>query len=287
MANTLARQDNGQFQISFSIPQVDIKAGYKTALEHLSKDVDVAGFRKGKAPLDKVEQKLDKNDIYEHMIRDMLPVLLNNAVADHKLKPILTPSVRIVSSPEDGDWQFEAVSCEMPKIEVEKGLTKIKGLLKKDGIWTPGKDTDEKPKEPSEDEKLAKIFDALVEEVKVELPEILLKQEADRQLSELLDQIQKLGLTLEQYLSSTGKKVEDLRADYAKRASDQLKIEFVLAEVSKVAKIEVKKEEIDQLIESTADLKLKESLQSPESRRHIELSLIKRKTVEYLLELAK
>ncbi len=288
MSNTLAKQNNGQFQITFTVPQEEIKAAYKIAVEHMSANVEVPGFRKGKAPLDKVEQKLDKNDIYEHMVQDLLPMLWNEAVKEHKLKPIITPSVRIVKSSEDGDWQFEATSCEMPAVDVAKGLTKVKGLLKSQGIWTPGKDSkDEQPKEPSEDEKLAKIFDTLVESAEFELPEILVKQEADRQLADLLGQIQKLGLSLEQYLSSTGKNAESLRADYAQRATSQLKIEFILAQVSREAKIEVKQEEIDQLVESTTDEKLKESLQSPEGRRHIESSLLKRKTVEHLLELAK
>lgn len=285
MANTLAKQENGQFQILFTVPQAEIKAAYQTALAHMGENIEVAGFRKGKAPVDKVEQKLNKNDIYEHMVQDLLPKLWNEAIVEHKLRPIINPNVRILKSSEDSDWQFEATSCEMPTVEIDGAMKKVKGVLKVSEILTL--DKKEEKKELSEDEKLAKIFEALVGNVSLDLPEILVKQEADRQLAELLDQIQKLGLNLEQYLSSTGKNAETLRADYAKRAAEQLKIEFILAEISKKENIKVTKEELDQLIDSTSDVKLKESLKAPEARRHIELSMIKRKTVEYLLELAR
>ena len=286
MPHTLAKQPSGQFQIIFTVDKSEIKTSYDRTLSKFAENIEIEGFRKGKAPLDKVEAKVGKEEIYDQVVHDVLPKLWAEAIEEYKLMPIINPHIRILKAAADDDWQFEATSTELPTIKVDDAVQKVKGMLKSDGIWTPGKDGEEKPKEPTEDEKLVKIFDSLLANSEAEIPEILVNQESDRMLAEFLDQIQKLGMTLDQYLQSLGKTAQQVREEYQQRALEQLKLEFILSEISKVEKIEVKDKEINDLIDSTPDPQLKEAWNKPENKRQLHYSLIKRKTVDHLLKLA-
>src|SRR3989344_3366709 len=100
MAHTLAKQDNGQFQVTFTVDKVEVKKAYEEALGKFAENMEIEGFRKGKAPLDKVEAKVGKAEIYEQVIRDLLPKLWVEAIEEYKLMPILNPQVKIIKAEE-------------------------------------------------------------------------------------------------------------------------------------------------------------------------------------------
>ena len=59
ISSVIARSDDGTVQITFTIPSVVIKKEEDLALVHLAQDLEVPGFRKGKAPIEKVREKID------------------------------------------------------------------------------------------------------------------------------------------------------------------------------------------------------------------------------------
>ena len=292
MSHTLAKQDNGQFQLTFTIPKADIQKHYDKALEELSQNVTVEGFRKGKAPIKKVEQQLDQSVIYEKVLQQLLPEIYASAIQQEKLSPIINPQVRLVSAEPNSDWQVEATSTEVPPVDLKDSLTTLKGLLKSGEIWTPEKgkpqtEESEKSQENTEEQKFEKIIKHLVEKAQVDIPDILTQQEADRQLSQLIEHVQKLGLSIEQYLSSTGKDHKALREEYQQRAADELKIEFILGKIAEHEKIEVSDQELLEMVEATQDPQIKQTMeQNPQAKLHLKASLIKRKTFEHLLKLS-
>ena len=101
---------------------------------------------------------------------------------------------------------------------------------------------------------------AALTDAKVQIPAILVEQEADRLLSQLLNDIKRLGLSLDQYLASTNRKPEDLRAEYAKRAEDDIKLEFVLQKIAELEKITVDDTEIEEAIQKAKDPAEKQNL---------------------------
>ena len=292
MSHTLAKQDSGEFQITFTVDQKTIKDYYQKALEKVSADVTVPGFRKGKAPLNKVEKQVDTMVVSEEAVNQMLPEMYAKALHEYKLNPIVPPQVRVVSMEEGQDWQFEATACEAPEVDLKDSLKGVKGLLKKSEIWTPDSGKDEKAAEgenqaANEEKQIEKILEYLMEQTEVSLPDILIKQETDKLMAQLLDQLEKLGLNLDQYLASTGKTAEGLRESYTKRATETLKIEFILAEITVDQKIEVTDEEIQGLIDVTPDEDMRKEFDRPQAKAYLRASLLKRKAVEWLLSEAK
>ena len=245
---------DGTIELKISIPWNTVKKTWDIVIDEMSKNSNLPGFRKGKAPKKLIEEKLDKTKIKEETLRRLLPGAYIEAVKEHTLKPIMDPRIHLEGElTKDKDWEFHAITCEAPKTDLENYKSAVKEITAKSKIVVPGK--------ISETPKLDDIIKALLESVKTTIPQVLAEREADRLLSQTLDEIKRLGMSLDQYLSSTGKRAEDLRAEYVQKAQNDLKLEFVLQKVAESEKITVDDSEIEKTIEN-AKPEEKESLRS-------------------------
>lgn len=277
---SLAKSDNGTIQITFTIPFSQIKKTREEAGSEIGKDVQVPGFRKGKAPLDKIISQIPENTLIEKTLAKILPKLLAEAINEHKIKPAIYPKFELVKAVEGEDWQVRAVTCELPEINLGDYKKTIAGALRAKAIWTPDSAKtvgDKSDKKMSKEEKEQEVIKTLLETVKITVPSLLVDEEVNHRLSNLLARLEKLGLTLETYLPSIGKTAETLRAEYEKQAKEVLTLDLILNKIAEKEKIEVSQEQIQETIKaSAADPKLAEKLDTPEQRRLIE-SILKRR----------
>ena len=58
MSHTLERISDNKVKITVTIPAFEVEDACKEAAAHLSKEVDIPGFRPGNAPYDVVKQRL-------------------------------------------------------------------------------------------------------------------------------------------------------------------------------------------------------------------------------------
>ena len=252
--NTLPKQT---VEIEINIPWVEIKSTYDEYLSQVSKDAEIQGFRKGKAPKQLVEEKLDKNKLYEEVIKKIVPKSYADAVREHQLTPVMSPRIEIINAKVGEDWAIKATIALKPKISLKNYKEKIKALREtKVKLWTPGQDKTKPPEKLSLDE----IIEAIHKEIEIELSDELIKNEANRLLSDLVDQTRQVGLTIEQYLISKGKTNEQLRAEYAQVAKKNLTLEFALMEIADTEKITVSKEDIEGLLNKVENKDEKEKL---------------------------
>ncbi len=280
------------FELEFSIPWKEVKTTYALVLEQLTKTAKISGFREGKAPKDIVEKSVDKGKLYGEVINQLLPISYSQAITEHKLKPAIAPKVQIISAEENKPWQFKATSCELPKIELGDYSKLVKGALAKDKIWTPDKGLpagagkpDEKQPELNETQKFNLVAKALIDGIKIDLADLLVNNERDRLLSRLLDQIQKLGLTIEQYAASNQKTVEQLKQEQAKTAENTLKIELILQAIAEDKNFKADEKDINKMISQAGDEKIKKQLNTPQEKAYIASVLKKRKVIDYLISL--
>ena len=210
----------------------------------------------------------------------------SKAVKDNNLRPVVAPQVQIIKAEENQSWEFKATSCELPEVKLGDYKKIAKGALAKSKIWTPEKGKPEqKPQEQTETQKFNLVVKALIDEIKIELPQLLIKTETDRLLSRLLDQVQKLGLTIEKYAASSGKTVDQIRGEYEKSAEQTLKMELIMQEIANDLKIKVEDKEIDKMIAAAGDETIKLKLNTPQERAYIASVLRKRQAIDHLLGL--
>ncbi len=234
-------------ELEITIPWDEIKDTYDKIFASVVKESEIAGFRKGKAPKDLVEKNVNKSKVYEEVVKEIVPKAYSEAVTEHKLKPVTSPKIEVLKAKEGENWVVKAILALKPIIKFKNYKEKIQELKKgKTKIWTPGagQDKQEKDNKPSLDE----IINVLLLETEVELSDILVTEEANRLLANLIDQTQKLGLTIEQYLISKGKTSEQLRAEYAQQAVRNLSIEFVLTEIADKENITVTQQDLENII---------------------------------------
>ncbi|MEJ2347947.1 MAG: trigger factor [Patescibacteria group bacterium] len=269
----IAKSKDGTIQITLKIPFKEIKAARETAAREIGKNLEISGFRKGKAPLSKLLANIPENTLIEQTLRLILPKLTAKVVKENKLKIAIYPRFELISAEEGKDWQVRAITCEIPKVELGDYKKIVKKSVKGSELWTP--DKKEEKKEVTKEEKEQRAVTALLENIKVDIPKPLIDSETEKRLAQLLERIEKLGLTLESYLSSIGKKIEDLRLDYEKQAVEAIKLDLILFKIAEEEKIKVSREEVDKAMQIFVNSG--ESPKALEERKMVIESILKKR----------
>jgi FKBP-type peptidyl-prolyl cis-trans isomerase (trigger factor) len=275
MTSTLERKEDGTLTLHATIPWETVKKTWNIVLEGAAKQANMPGFRKGKAPQKLVEENTDKAKVREEVLKNVLPQAYVKAVEEHNLKPILNPQVHVEKVDENEDWTFTATTCEMPQITLKDYKKKVKDVTAKSKIVIPGKEE----QGPNLDE----IIKVLIDCVEVTIPQILIDQEVDRLLSQMLDEVKRLGLTLDQYMASTKKSPEQLREEYAQKAVSDMKTEFALQQVAEEEKITVDEKEIGEAVQKAQNPSERANL---EANRYLLANILRQqKTLDFLRNL--
>lgn len=273
----IEKQPDGTIKITLTIPQSDVAKVGTVVVDDLAKQTNVAGFRKGKAPAEVAANHLNPEAIREEILKRLLPAAYMKAVEEHQLKPIMNPKMHVEKIEEGQDWIFNALTCEMPEVDPGKYKKNVQDVTAKSKIVIPGKENENK-KPPLEE-----VMKAILADAKVKVPNILVEQESDRLLSQLLNDIKRLGLSLDQYLASTNRKPEDLRAEYAKRAEEDIKLEFILQKIAEVEKVSIEEKEIEEAIAKAKDPNERASM---EQNRYLLAGILRQqKTLDLLMNL--
>jgi FKBP-type peptidyl-prolyl cis-trans isomerase (trigger factor) len=283
--DTLKKNPDNSVTLTISIPWKTVATAYDATVDDMVKEAEIDGFRKGKAPRATVEERLDKSVVYEEVLKRIIPDAYQKAVKDHDLKPIVLPNVKLKKAKENEDWEVEATTCEKPIVTLGKYKEAIRdlkaGKLKK--IWVPGQAEAPEDKDAKKAPSLDELLKTLADNITITVPDILIEQEVTRLLSDLIDQTKKIGLTVEQYLSSTGRTAETLRTEYRNQATINLQLEFALEAVAEAEAVTVSDADLAKILEKAGTPEERNAL---EQQKYYLSSVIRRqKTLEFLASL--
>lgn len=229
--DTITRHDNGNISLKITIPWEKIREGYEKTVLHAVSEAEIPGFRKGKAPRHMVEPKLDTSHTYSEAVQSLLPEIYAAQVKEHNLKPILYPKISIDKAEMQKDWEFTATTCETPSVTLDNYRETIKSVKK----------------EP-QDTRLSRIIEALQKTVSVIIPDLLVEEEANHRLSELVENLTRMGLTTQSYLQSKKMSSEDLKAQTSTVARKDLETEFILEYIRNQEKLPDRPKTLDFLL---------------------------------------
>ena len=186
----------------------------------------------------------------------------------------------------------EVKQKELPEVddELAKDVSEFETLeeFKNDIQQRLEKEAEEKQIAENENNAVEKI----VENSEVDIPEVMIENQIDNEINNLAYRLQFQGLDINKYLELTNNSIEDLREDMRERAEKAVKADLVLESISKEKGIDATEEEVNQELEKMSkqynqDIdKLKERLKR-EDLNYMKQGIIKRKTVEFLVENAK
>ena len=286
MANAKVIEKKGSVVIfSVVVPKEDVKKTYDHVVSDMAKHTEVKGFQKGQAPQKRVEEKLDTQKLYQSALEHLLPKVYVEAVQTLNLQPIADPQIEATSLKENEDWSFKITVVERPEIKLSGYIEKIQKELAPSKIVVPGKEETEAQKKTSEEQRIGRILSILKESAKVDIPQPLIDQEVQRKLSSLIDQTARLGLTVDQYLSRTGKTKEMITKEYDTQSREDILMELVLDAVARDEQVEVSQAEIEQAINSAPDEETRKALSTSDQKLYLASIIRKRKTIDKLMSL--
>ncbi len=276
-------------EITIHIPIADIKKEQEIAFDKIRQNLEVAGFRKGKVPKEVAKKHISQQLIYEEIIKSLIPRLYDEVVKKENLTPIISPRIDLVKAKATEDWEIKITIAQPPQVTLpayKEIIKSIKSELKKTNIWVPGKDTAGSEKQNEEENKhqlLNKILERLLLESKLEISDLVIEDELNRRLTNLLDDIKKIGLTVEAYLKSKNITIEDLKKNLTQEIEDTYKLEFILMEIAEKEGIQVEKEDLDKLFTNITD---DHQRKKAEENAYFYASILrKQKTIDFLLTL--
>lgn len=281
-------------QLIVDVPKLDIKKEEEEAFSRLQQKLTVEGFRQGKVPKAIAEKHIHKDDLYQELAQKMISRIYQEILTKENLKPIISPKVDLVKAKEGEDWQIKISLAEKPVVELgdyKKVIQDVKAKAEKSNIWVPGKDKNplrqpaDDGKKPEEDKNklLNEILTALLKETKLEISDLVVDEEINHRLTHLIDEIQKIGLTTENYLKSKNLTMESLKAQFRKETEDTYKLEFALAEIADKENVKIEKADLDKLFLNIRDEK--ERKKAEQNSYYYATILRKQKTLDYLISL--
>lgn len=90
----------------------------KLAILDLGKEITVAGFRKGQAPENILESKLDSTKVLDKTLSLILPDVLKEILETEKFSPLTYPQINITKVAAGNDLEFDLVFTLPPEVTV-------------------------------------------------------------------------------------------------------------------------------------------------------------------------
>lgn len=110
--------EKSQIKLTVELKDEVVKHYEEKALNDISKDVKLDGFRPGKVPLDVVKEKVGELAVKEQATRYAIQDVLFPIIQEKDLKPIVEPSITINKLSIDGPVEFIVVLTVVPEVNL-------------------------------------------------------------------------------------------------------------------------------------------------------------------------
>lgn len=247
-----------------------------------------------------VEERVDRSKLIELALEKVLPAAYSAHIQERQLLPMTEPEVKPLSLAPDEDWSFEVTIAQAPAIDLGKYREVVTKLKQQHELWQkkPEDATADKSDKNNEEsvkngeptlrqQQVSALLQAILAEVVVQVPELLVRREAEHQLSRFMEQLERFQIPLEKYLENVEKTREEFQQEHVATAFANLQVDLLLGAVVRDARIEVGESEVAALLAARhaghdhgADHEY-----DPQEVRLVQSLLLKQKALDFLLEL--
>ena len=204
-----------------------------------------------------------------------------NFPKDHYQKHLAGKNVKFKVKVKDVyERQLPELSDELAKNLGQESLAKLKELINTNLV----SEAEDKANQQAEIE----ILDAIIEKSKFEdIPEVLVDAEREKMFYELKKDLERNGVSIEQYLNDIKKKEDELFNDFKAQAEKRAKAALISRQVAMEQNIHVHDEEIDGEIKLMENMyqhnkEYMDNLKKPEVRDSIAMVMQNRKVMQWL-----
>lgn len=268
MKITIKETINNTAHIDAVLTETEVILEKEHAVDELISTVTVKGFRQGKAPKSIAADHIDPDMLSNHILSHVLNNVVTKVLKDNKFKLLGRPVLENIDSKEKSGWTIKLSLPLYPKVDI-KEYKKLFKKSKKNKVSEKNIET--------EQIMIEKIYKTLLDNIKVEIPESVIEEEANYSLEKLESQAKTLNLTLEKYLEAVKKTLKQVKDEYLKKAEESIKLDLILLEIANEEKIDASDKEVSDVAKAGG---------VPENQfDRLRSILIRRKTIELLLKL--
>lgn len=111
-----------------------VDQSFDKVLRKVAKDIQIKGFRKGKAPITMVSKSINTDALGKDVLEELIPEAYQKALLEKNLQPITDPSFSEVPKPEKGKiFSFKVSFDTKPQIKLNK-YTELEAEVEKKEI---------------------------------------------------------------------------------------------------------------------------------------------------------
>jgi FKBP-type peptidyl-prolyl cis-trans isomerase (trigger factor) len=283
----IKKLEGGKVEIEGAIKAKEFSSFRKKALENINEQVSIDGFRKGKVPENVLVGKVGEMTILEEMAELALGKVYPQIIVEEKIDAIGRPEIQVTKLAMDNPLEFKITTTVLPEVKLPNYKKIAKEEMKKpeEKVEVTDKEVEDALKKimeshadheghnhgsPEEKEKIKKyleedktlqarekkriaISDKLLEETKMEIPELLINSELRRIEAQFTDDISRMGVKLDDYLNHAKKTIEEIRTEWKPTAEKKAKLQLILNEIAREEKIKVPDAEIQNEVKHILD----------------------------------
>lgn len=119
MKTTLEKKPQAQAVITGTLSKEAIDAHFGVAVDRFVQEIELPGFRKGKAPKERVLQEVGPVSVWKEAAQSALQDELEKILTEHKVLPIAPPSIVLDISEAQKDVPFTITVTTPPSVEIK------------------------------------------------------------------------------------------------------------------------------------------------------------------------
>lgn len=120
MKSTVEQLNPTRVKVTVEVPFAELEPDFAKAYSALSGQVNIPGFRKGKAPAKLLEARIGRPAVLEQVINDMIPARYSAAVEEHDIKALGQPEIEVTKLEDNDVVEFTAEVDVRPEITLPK-----------------------------------------------------------------------------------------------------------------------------------------------------------------------
>ncbi|WP_333620192.1 trigger factor [Dietzia sp.] len=118
MKSTVEQLASTRVKITVEVPFEELKPDFDRAYKALAGQVNVPGFRPGKAPAKIIEARVGRGAVLEQVVNDMIPARYSEALTENDVNPLAQPEIEVTKIEDNDVVEFVAEVDVRPEITV-------------------------------------------------------------------------------------------------------------------------------------------------------------------------
>lgn len=139
MKISIEKHPKSKIELKIEVPAEKFQEFFDKAILDLGKDLEIGGFRKGKAPKEIIEKAISQETIFKKAAEEAVKESYLQAIFKNKLEPLGQPEIEVLKLAPANPFEFKAKVSVWPEIKLPD-YKKIAGKVERKKVFVEEKE---------------------------------------------------------------------------------------------------------------------------------------------------